>query len=56
MLISSFDGHRFLLSDRQETFLGEVAFRVLIACVMVFSFLKIPAVAAYVSFRCLNWL
>lgn len=37
----SFDWHRFLLNDLQVSFLGEVAFRVLIAYVIVFSFLKI---------------
>lgn len=37
----SFDWHRFLLNDQQASFLVEVAFRVLIAYVVVFSFLKI---------------
>ncbi len=37
----SFDWHRFLLNDLNFSFLGEVAFRVLIAYVIVFSFLKI---------------
>lgn len=37
----SFDWHRFLLNDLNFAFLGEVAFRVLIAYVIVFSFLKI---------------
>ena len=37
----SFDWHRFFLNDLQASFLGEVAVRVLIAYVIVFSFLKI---------------
>jgi uncharacterized membrane protein YcaP (DUF421 family) len=37
----SFDWHRFLLNDQQASFLLEVAFRVLIAYVVVFTFLKI---------------
>ena len=37
----SFDWRRFFLSDLQISFLGEVAFRVLFAYVIVFGFLKI---------------
>ncbi|WLS80634.1 DUF421 domain-containing protein [Erwinia pyri] len=37
----SFDWHRFLLNDQQASFLVEVAFRVLIAYIVVFTFLKI---------------
>lgn len=37
----SFDWHRFFLNGLPASFLGEVAFRVLFAYVIVFSFLKI---------------
>lgn len=40
-LMTSFDWHRFLLNDLSITFLVEVAFRVIFAYIIVFTFLKI---------------
>ena len=37
----SFDWHRFLLNDQPATFLFEVVARVLIAYLVVFTFLKV---------------
>ncbi|WP_312242311.1 DUF421 domain-containing protein [Pantoea sp.] len=39
--MTAFDWHRFLLNDLSLAFLGEVAFRVLFAYIIVFAFLKI---------------
>lgn len=37
----SFDWHRFLLNDQPATFLFEVVVRVMIAYLVVFTFLKV---------------